>query len=137
MTKSNSEDPHRPRNVLELPFACILEGDIKLAPDLPMHFSGDANATGLRQALQTRCYVHVVAENIASIDDDVADVDANPELDALRIRHLGVALGHSTLNIKSAAGCVHYAAKLSQQPIAGVLDDTAAVFGNLGIDEGA
>jgi hypothetical protein len=39
--------------------------------------------------------------------------------------------------IKSAAGCVHYAAKLSQQPITGVLDNTAVVFGNLGIDERA
>ena len=136
MTKGNLEDPHRPRNVLELPFACILEGDIKLALDLPVHFSGDANAARLRQALQTRCHIHVVAENVTSIDDDVAGVDSNPELDALLIRHLGVSLGHPTLNIKSAADCVHYAAELSQQPITGVLDNTAVVFGNLGMDEG-
>ena len=31
----------------------------------------------------------------------------------------------------------HYAAKLSQHPVPGVLDDPATVFGNLGIDKSA
>jgi hypothetical protein len=135
--KSDSEDPHWPRDVLELPFACIFEGDIELAPNLPVRVIGDANATGLRQPLQTRCHIHAVAENVTSIDYDVADIDANPELDALLNWHLCIALGHPALDIKRAAHCVHYAAKLSQQPIAGVFDNTAAVFGNLGIDKGA
>jgi hypothetical protein len=91
----------------------------------------------LRQSLQTRCHIHAIAENVTSIDDDVADINANPELDALLIWYLGIALGHPALDIKSSAHCVHYAAKLGQQPIAGVLDNTAAVFGNLGIDERA
>ena len=135
--KSDLEDLHWPCDVLELLFACILEGDIELAPNLPVRVIGDANATGLRQSLQTRCHIHAVAENVTSIDDDVADIDAHAELDALLIWHLGIALGHPALDIKSAAHCLHYAAKLSQQPIAGVLDNTAAVFRNLRIDEGA
>ena len=76
-------------------------------------------------------------EDVATVDDDVTDIDADTELNLLLLWHLGIALGHAALDIKSAAHCVHYAAKLSQQPIAGVLDNTAAVFGNLGIDEGA
>ena len=137
MIKSNLEDPHRPCDVLELPFACILEGDIELAPNLAVCVIGDANATGRRQSLQTRRYIHAVAENVTSIDDDVADIDAHAELDALLIWHLCIALGHPALDIKSAAHCVHYAAKLSQHPVPGVLDDPATVFGNLGIDKSA
>src|SRR5437660_1647242 len=83
--KSDSEDPHWPCDVLELPFAFILEGDIELAPNLPVRVIGDANATGLRQSLQTRCHIHAIAENVTSIDDDVADIDAYAELDALLI----------------------------------------------------
>src|SRR5216684_1084515 len=105
--KSDSEDPHWPCDVLELPFAFILEGDIELAPNLPVRVIGDANATGLRQSLQTRCHIHAIAENVTSIDDDVADINANPELDALLIWYLGIALGHPALDIKSAAHCVH------------------------------
>jgi hypothetical protein len=135
--KIDSEDPHWPCDVLELLFACVLEGDIELAPNLPVRIFGDTNATGLRQSLQTRCHIHAIAENVISIDDDIADIYAYPELDALLIWHLGIALGHPALDIKSAAQCVHYAAKLSQHPVPGVLDDPATVFSDLGIDKGA
>jgi hypothetical protein len=134
---SDSEDPHRPCDVLELLFACVLEGDIELAPNLPVRIFGDTNATGLRQSLQTRCHIHAIAENVISIDDDIADIYAYPELDAPLIWHLGIALGHPALDIKSAAQCVHYAAKLSQHPVPGVLDDPATVFSDLGIDKRA
>jgi hypothetical protein len=135
--KSDLEDPHWPCDVLELPFACILEGDIEFAPNLPVRVIRDAYATGLRQSLQTRRHIHAVAENVTSIDDDITDIDADAELDALLIRHPGIALGHPALDIKSAAHCVHYAAKFSQHPVSGVLDDPATVFGDLGIDKSA
>jgi hypothetical protein len=118
-------------------FACVLEGDIELAPNLPVRIFGNTNATGLRNSLQTRCHIHAIAENVISIDDDIADIYAYPELDALLIWHLGIALGHPALDIKSAAQCVHYAAKLSQHPVPGVLDDPATVFSDLGIDKSA
>jgi hypothetical protein len=131
------EDPDWPCDVLELPFAYILEGDIELAQNLPVRVIGDANATWLRQSLQTRRHIHAVAENVTSIDDDVADIDAHAELDAILIWHLRIALGHSALDIKSAAHCVHYAAKLSQHPVPGILYDPATVFGDFGIDKSA
>jgi hypothetical protein len=118
-------------------FACVHEGKIELAPNLPVRVIGDANATWLRQSLQTRCHIHAVAENVTPIDNDVADIDAHTEFDALLIWHPRIALGHPALDIKGAAHCVHYAAKLGQHPVAGVLDDPATVFGNLGIDKSA
>ena len=135
--KSDLEDPHRPSDVLELPFACILECDIELAPNLPVRVIRNANASGLRQSLQTRCHVHAIAENVTSIDDDVADIDAHAELDALIIWHPGIALDNPALDIECATHCVHYATKLSQHPVSGVLDDPTTVFGNLGIDKSA
>jgi hypothetical protein len=92
---------------------------------------------GSANPYQTCRHVHAVAEDVATIDDDVADIDPNAKLDPLLLRHVGVALHHATLNIKSTAHGVDHAAELGQHSIAGVLDNTAAVFGNLGIDEGA
>ncbi|WP_442893329.1 hypothetical protein [Bradyrhizobium sp.] len=126
------EDPHWPCDVLELPFAYILEGDIEFAPNLPARVLRDAYATGLRQSLQARCHVHAIAENVTSINDDVADIDANAELDPLLIGYPGIAPGHSALNVESATHCVHDTDKPSQHPVPGVLDDPLAVFGDLG-----
>jgi hypothetical protein len=135
--KSDLEDPHWPCDVLELLFTYVLEGDIKLVPNLAVSVIRDAYATGLRQSLQARRHIHAVAEDVPPIEDDVANIDADPELDAFLIWHLSITLGHPALDIKSAAHCVYYAAKLGQQPVPGVLDDPTTVFRNLRIDKNA
>ena len=43
-----------------------------------------ADAARLRQRLQPRRDVHAVAENVAVLDDHVAEIDADAELDAAR-----------------------------------------------------
>jgi len=132
-----SEDPHWPCDVLELPFACILEGDIELTPNLPVRILGETNATGLRNAFQPCGHVHAIAEDVATVENDVPDIDPNAELDPPFLRHVGIALGHAALDIDGTPDRVHYAAELSQQPISGVLDNPPTVLGYLGIDEGA
>jgi hypothetical protein len=53
------------------------------------------------------------------------------------LRHLGVPFGHAPLNIKRATDRVHNAAELGQESIAGILDDSPAVFTDFWIDYGA
>ena len=62
-------------------------------------------------------------------------MDADAELDALVRRHAGVALGHRALHLDRAPHRVDDAGKLYQQPVAGGLDDAAAVLGDLGVDQ--
>src|ERR1700730_3259976 len=128
---------HRVRNVLHGLLASVPKGERHLIAHLLIGRAGDADATGLRNPLQPCGYVHAVAEDVATIDDDVADIDPNAKLDPLLLRHITVALGHAALNIEGTADRIHYTAKLSQHSIAGVLDNTAAVVGNLGIEKGA
>src|SRR6202022_1945882 len=128
---------HRVRNILHGLLASVPKGERHLIAHLLIGRAGDADATGLRNPLQPCGYVHAVAEDVATINDDVADIDPNAKLDPLPLRHICVALHHATLNIKSTAHGVDHAAELGQHSITGVLDNTAAVFGNLGIDEGA
>jgi hypothetical protein len=77
------ENPHRPCDVLQLPFASTLKNDVELAPNLSLRIIGDANATGTRQSLRTRSHIHSVTEDVTSIEDDVADIDAYAEFDTL------------------------------------------------------
>ena len=50
-------------------------------------------------------------------------------------RHLGIALDHPALNVDGAAHGVDDADEFDQHAVAGGLDDTAAVLGDLWIDQ--
>src|SRR6185369_5546508 len=92
-------DPHRPGDVLELLFAGILEGDIELASRIFLHAARNADPTRFREALQTGRHIHAVAVDVAAVDDDIADIDANTELDPPLLRDVGIALKHAALDL--------------------------------------
>src|SRR5262249_41223060 len=69
------------------------------------------------------------------IADDVADIDADAELNPLVGCNLGIALKHPALDIHRAAHRVDNADKFHQHTVAGGLDDAAAVLGDLRIDQ--
>ena len=78
----DGEDAHRPGDVLDLLLAQILERDIELVADFVAHDPADADAARLGQPFQPRRDIDAVAEDVAVLDDDVAQVDADAELDA-------------------------------------------------------
>src|SRR5262249_45424676 len=93
------------------------------------------NPPGLRKPLQTRSHVDTIPEYVASLDDHVALVDADPKLDALVLGHLRIPLRHATLDLDTTAQRIHHARELRQHSVPGGLDDSAAMLGDLGIDE--
>jgi hypothetical protein len=95
----------------------------------------DANAARLGQRLQPRRDIDSVAEDVATIDDDVTEIDADAKADAPRLRNVPVAVEHGALDLGSAAHRVDDTAELHQQSVAGGLDDAAAMFGDLRVDE--
>lgn len=76
-------DAHRPRDVLEILLAGILEVRLELAAHLPIGVVGDTDAAGLSDAFQPSRNVHPVAKDIAFLNHNIADMDADTELDAL------------------------------------------------------
>ena len=86
---------------------------------------------GSAKRFEPRRDIDPVAEDVAVLDDDVALVDADAELDAPLGRDVGVALGHLALHLGGAAHRVDHAGELDQQAVAGRLDDAAAVLGDL------
>ena len=85
---------------------------------------------GCGDAFQPRGDVDAVAENVAVLDDDVADMDADAKLDALVGEHIRVALRHSALQLDGAADGIHGANELDQNAVACTFDDSSAMFGD-------
>ena len=102
-----------------------------------MHAAGNAYASGVRECLQASRYVHAIAEDVAAFSDDIADIDADPELDPLVLRYIHVAFGHPALDFDGTTHRVHDARELHQHSIPGGLDDPSTVLGDLRVYEGA
>ena len=99
--------------------------------DLPVGVLGEADRAGLGDALQPRGDIDAVAHQIAvRLLDDVAQMNADAELDAAIVRHAGVALDHAVLHLDRAAHRVDDAAKFDEAAVAGALDDAPAMRGD-------
>ena len=92
-------------------------------------------AAGVGERLQPGGNIDAVAIDIVGIADDVADIDADAEFNALFRGHPDIAVDHTALDVDGAAYGVDHADEFHQHPVAGGLDDSATVLGDLGIDQ--
>jgi hypothetical protein len=88
----------------------------------------------LRNAFDPRRDVDAVAENVAILNEDIADIDAAAQFDAAFDGNGDIALGHGALDFNRASAGIHGAGKLHQSAVAGGFDDAAAILRNLRID---
>src|SRR5262249_58790468 len=92
-------------------------------------------AAGLGERFELPRSISALAKNVISINNNIADINPNANLDALVRRYIRVALGHTALNIDSAAHSIDNANELHQRPISGGFNNSAAMFGDLRIDQ--
>jgi hypothetical protein len=130
-----SPHPHRLDNILEDLRPHVVEGDLDLSPDLSIGVIGQADAAGLGDAFEASCDIDAIAEDVVVVDDDVADVDADPEFDSDILREVGVLPRHVALDLHNATRCIDRAGELDQQAVTGGLDDATAMRGDAGIDK--
>jgi len=128
-------DSHRARDILKLLLAGILKVPVDLAAHLAVSIVGNADATRLGNAFQSRGNVNAFAEDIVVFDHDIADVNANSQFDPRFGRHPRVALSHATLDFDGAAGSVDRTDKFDQHAIACAFYDPAAILGNCRLKE--
>ena len=107
---------------------------MKATPTLPLTWactaSGHQNAAPWRLRFQPGRHIDAIAENVVSVDDDVAEIDADAKFDGLTVGPRRVVVGHRRLNGERAFHRIHGAGKLDQRAVAHHLDDAAAVFGH-------
>ena len=121
----DAKHPDRPLDVLQRLLAHVFEGKVEPIADVVAHRAGDGDAAGRGDAFQPRRHIHAVAENVVALDDDVADIDADAELNAAAFRNISVALAHLALDFGGAGNRIHHARELDQHAVAGQLDDAA------------
>ena len=128
-------DPYGTRDVLDALLATIREPVGQLVANLVVDDAGNTDPAGLRQCFQPCSDIDAVAEDVVALDDDVAEIDADAEPNALLVGHFGLAVEHAALHLGGAAHGVDNAGKFRQQPVAGGLDDATMVLGDLRIDQ--
>ena len=89
---------------------------------------------GLGQGFKTSRNVDAVSENVVLLNDHIAEIDPDAEVDPLWGRYARVALGHTALHLDRAAHSIDDAGELRQEAIAGVLYGAASVLIDLGMD---
>ena len=98
--------PYRTSDVLEVLLAQIGELDIDFAADLIIGRSRDADATGFGDACQPCRDIDAVAENVVTLDQDVAEVDPDPEGDALVLGDIRIAVDGALVEFPSVVDAV-------------------------------
>src|SRR6478735_8044072 len=93
MSDEYAENPHGPGDVLELARTFVREADVELATQFLAHAAGDADSARLRQRRQPHRYVDGDAPHVHTVGDDVAHIDAHPELGAL-VQRARITLEH-------------------------------------------
>ena len=90
---------------------------------------------GSDKRFQARRDIDAVAEDVVVLDDDVAEIDPDPEPDPAVLGHTGLAIDHRPLQLGGAADRVDDAREFHQHPVAGGLDDAAGMLADLRVDE--
>jgi hypothetical protein len=122
-------------DVLDFVLAHRLEAEGDFVLDLVVDIARDADPTRRGQLLEARGDVDATAVDIVALNDDVADVDADPEGDAPVVRHLDLALGDTLLDRGGAFDRIDHAPEFDQRAVAHQLDDAAVVLSDFRLDE--
>jgi hypothetical protein len=109
---------------------------ISTFPRIALRIVGKADASGFGDPFQARGDVNAIAEDIVVVDDDVADVNSDAELDPEILRYMGILARRAALNFGRATRSIHHAGEFHQHAVARGLDDAAAMCGDGWIDEG-
>src|SRR6266699_2301032 len=96
---------------------------------------GNTDAAGLSERFQARRDIDAVAEDVAALGDNIAEIDADAKPDLPLVGHLRLAVDHPALHLGGAPHRVDDAGKFREQAVAGGLDDAALVLPDLRIEQ--
>src|SRR5206468_2747539 len=103
----------------------VLERDIKTVAHLISHGGGNADPVRGSHFLKARCHIDAIAKDVTILDDHVAEIDPDPELNPPRRRYIRVAPRHPALDFGSALDGIGNTLELHQHSIAGGFDDAS------------
>ena len=127
-------DADRPVDILHRDLAGVLKANVDPVADAFIDDGRNADAAGLGQRFETGGDIDAVAVNVVALDDDVAEIDADPQNDfrlAQRfVRHKAVRALHG----ERAMDGIDDAAEFHDRAVADQLDDAPVMGGDRGIE---
>ena len=113
----------------------VLEPELDLVPDLAECAPGHEHASGIGQRLDPCGHVHAIAVDVSFLDDDVAHVDPDPELDARVGWDFLFAVGHRPLDLGGAFDRIDGTGELGEQAVSRALHYPAVMTLDRGVDQ--
>jgi hypothetical protein len=95
----------------------------------------DAEPARFCERLQAGRDIDAVAEDVVTVNDDVTEIDPDPEPDLAVLGHTGFAIDHRPLQLGGTAHRVDDAREFHQHPVVGRLYDAAGMLADLRVDE--
>src|SRR5437764_8997080 len=77
-------DPDRAIDILDLDAAAVAKTHVDPFSDALLNHRGDANSAGFGGGLQPCRYVDTVSVDVVAVDNDIAEIDADPQHDRRR-----------------------------------------------------
>ena len=105
----------------------VVEAEGQLAANVIVGGMGHHDPAGLGEAFQPHGDVDAVAGDVAVLDLDIAEMDADPELQPALLGQVAVEPGHRLLHRHGTADRFHQAGELDEELVSGRLGDAAAV----------
>jgi hypothetical protein len=122
-------------DILDLLWAEIDELHREFCPDIVSNNARHANPARLRKSFQPGRDIHGIAEEIVTLNDDVADVQPDPEPHLLTGRSISILLGYGLLNLDGTSHGINGAGEISDEAVASRVEDPASVRGDQAIDD--
>jgi hypothetical protein len=133
--RPDAENPYRLGDVLERPFAQILQHDLRLVADKIAYGARDVDRSRFRDALQTCGHIHPIAVDISFVCNHVAQIDSDAEFYSVLLGQVRIPIDHPMLHFDGAAYRLDRTGELDQHTVARRLHDAPAVFGDLRVNE--
>src|SRR5260221_4622429 len=129
----NTPDVHGFGDIPERLCAHTFEGEVDLAPNLPVNIVGNTDTTRFCDPFETHRNVDPVTKDIVLFDNNITDVNADAEFDPLVLRHVDILLGHGALYFGGTSYRVDHAGELGNSAVPGILDDASVMLSDFGI----
>src|SRR5262249_5864625 len=113
--------------ILDLLLAHRLKAEGEFLGHLVRNLAGDIDVTGFGQLLKSGGDIHPLAVAILPLDNDLAEINADTNLDALGFRYRKIALGEAALKRNRTFDRIDDAPKLGEQAIAHQFEDAPVV----------
>ena len=111
--------------------------EIELVPDLVVNGLRDADGAGLGERLEPGGDVDAIAKDVVPVDDDIAEINPDPQLEPALGRDRVVDGARGALHLDGAAQRVDDARKIRQYTVACRPDDPPAMRRDQRVDGGA